>query len=68
MAFYFFHLRERNDIKRKITGASRKHGSNKRTIFDPSVETALRDVFVVVIGIDYISRASVRLIQCDEYY
>ena len=68
MAFYFFHLRERNDIKRKITGASRKHGSNKRTIFDPSVETALRDVFVVVIGIDYISRASVRFIQCDEYY
>ena len=66
MAFYFFHLRERNDIKRKITGASRKHGSNKRTIFDPSVETALRDVFVI--GIDYISRASVRLIQCDEYY
>ena len=66
VAFYFFHLRERNDIKRKITEASRKHGSNKRTIFDPSVETALRDVFVI--GIDYISRASVRLIQCDEYY
>ena len=66
MAFYFFHLRERNDIKIKITEASRKHGSNKRTIFDPSVETALRDVFVI--SIDYISRASVRLIQCDEYY
>ena len=68
VAFYFFHLRERNDIKRKITEASRKHGSNKRTIFDPSVETALRDVFVVVVGIDYISRESVRLIQCDGYY
>ena len=35
-----------------------------RTIFDPPVETALRDVFVVfvfvVIGIDHISRASVQ--------
>ena len=37
VAFYFFHLRERNDITRKITEASRKHGSNKRTKLEQSL-------------------------------
>ena len=37
VAFYFFHLRERKDIKRKITKASRKHGSNKRIKLEQSL-------------------------------
>ena len=37
VAFYFFHLRERKDIKRKITKASRKHGSNKRIKWEQSL-------------------------------
>ena len=37
VAFYFFHLRERKDIKRKITKASWKHGSNKRIKLEQSL-------------------------------